>query len=126
MGGLVIDIIVEYLFRAIRLMLERHVARSNNWPIAEAIVVSAVKDPPGMGCDRTRVKYAYKYEGTKYQSTETRPFMGWNSAQQYADWIQSGSILYVRLNPNNPERTVVLDEDQVDVPVSKVFKTLDK
>ena len=64
MGGLFIDIFLEYFFRVLAHGL--NLARSRKWPIADATVLSADCPLATYGCEVATIYYEYAINGEKY------------------------------------------------------------
>ena len=107
MGGLAIDILVEYIFRQVALLLR--VVRSRSWPVTKATVTAACRRG-GYGCDVAEVYYKYRMDGELYTGVYKKPFVFQNSAEYYVNNSASvGADLVVRLKPGDPSISVVFD-----------------
>lgn len=108
MGGLVVDIFVEYIFREIALLLR--VVRSRNWPATKATVTVSDLRGPGYGCVLAEVCYKYRIDGELYTSVYKKPFIVRNSAENYVNnSVPVGADLVVRLKPGDPSTSIVFD-----------------
>ncbi len=108
MGGLVIDIYVEFLIRVIIRFFKTR--GSAAWPIIEAKVTSTGRRG-GYGCDVADVNYHYRVEGELYAATDSVPFIFMNSAEQYLEEHSAGSKLLVRIKSGSPECSIVRQND---------------
>ncbi len=97
MGGLVLDIHVEYLFRVI---LRFFRARgSTSWPVVTAKVTRANLRPGGFGCAVADVTYKYRWDGELYTGTDANPFVYTSSAKAYLENHPPSSEFPVRVKP---------------------------
>ena len=72
MGGLVLDIYVEYL---IRVLVRFFKARgSKSWPVIKGKVTSTNCRPGGVGCAVADISYNYRSNGELYAGTDAKPF----------------------------------------------------
>lgn len=109
MGGLVLDIYVEFLFRVI---LRFFKARgSTSWPVVKAKVTSTGCRPGGFGCAVADVAYKYRADGELYTGTDANPFVYTSSARAYLEDHRPGSELLVRVKPGTPCDSVVRQDD---------------
>ena len=114
MPGLVLDIIVEYLVRiGIRFIRACPV---RVWPTKQAEIMSAGYRPGGFGCAVADLSYKYSFSGKLYVGTNANPFMWTSSAKDYSGHYSRGDKVVVRVNPKNPESSVMLEQDQWALP----------
>ena len=106
MGGLIADIVLEYLFRVIHHAVS--LVRSHKWPTVTASVLSADCPRAGYGCTVANVYYEYTVEGKKYADTFGKPFYLHASGQDYAGTFAKGAVLSVRVKPDYPAASVAL------------------
>lgn len=107
MGGLVIDVVIAYFIRAI-LRLTR-VLRSSGWRMESAKIVSArVGGGWVWNCPTAEIAYIYRFEGEPYTGTDITPFLSESSAQDKAERFKRGETAQVRVNPADPERSVLI------------------
>jgi len=109
MGGLVIDIFVEFLFRFVVRQLQAQGTKS--WPVVKAKVTGTHYRPGGFGCTVLKMTYQYKFAGKRYAGTDAKPFLWTSSAREYYERHAGGSELLVRVKPGNPESSIVRDKD---------------
>ncbi|HXC46770.1 MAG TPA: hypothetical protein VNU20_00665 [Candidatus Sulfotelmatobacter sp.] len=109
MGGLFLDIFIEYLFRiflrAVRLF------RSRNWPVINATVLSAGCPQSGLGCTVANVDYEYAVDGVKYAESFEKPFLSLDAGMGYAQQFVKGTEFRVRVHPVDPSRSVAAPQD---------------
>jgi hypothetical protein len=105
MGGLVLDIIVEYLIRVIGRAIKRY--RSRAWPTVTATVVSSACPLSGYGCQVAEVVYSYRIKGERYLGTNKKPFISSDSGADYVRRFVRGTEFTVRVKPEDPEVSVV-------------------
>ena len=109
MGGLFLDIYVEFIIRVIVRMFRARGSRS--WTILEAKVTGTYCAPGGFGCAVANVTYKYRVDGELYTGTDSNPFVSTDSAKDYLQDHPTGSELLVRVKPGNPESSVVRQDD---------------
>lgn len=110
MGGLVIDIYVEFLYRLVVSLLKRH--RSSNWPRAEAEVMSSQCPQATYGCDVAEIYYKYRINGELYVGIHEKGFVSNSSRMDYADKFPTGRKIIVRVKSEDPSVSILQDEDQ--------------
>ena len=105
MGGLVIDIIIEFLFRTSVNLLQR--IGSSKWPVVTAIVSNSEKRPyPGLGCTVIVIHYKYRNAEMRWEGTYKEPFLFGNYAQAYLNRFPGGYEFPVRVNPKDPSHSI--------------------
>ncbi len=109
MGGLVLDIYVEFIFRVIVRLFRARGSRS--WPVVKAEVTATYHDPGGFGCAVANIAYQYKLNGELYAGTDANPFVSDSSAKDYLENYPTGSELLVRVKPGSPDFSVVRQKD---------------
>jgi len=108
MGGLVLDIYVEYIFRQVVLLIR--IVRSRNWPVMKATVTTSNCPVAGYGCDVAEVCYKYRVDGELYTGSDRKPFIIHNSAEIFVNnSVPVGADLVVRLKPDDPSTSIVLE-----------------
>jgi hypothetical protein len=117
MPGFVLDIIIEYLARILIRFIRAFRART--WPTERAKITSTGYRPGGFGCAVADLAYSYSFAGKLYAGTNANPFMWTSSAKDYSDQYAGGDEIIVRLNPEKPESSVMLEQDQWPLPESK-------
>ena len=106
MGGLFVDIFVEYIFRIV--FHATDLLRSRKWPIAKATVLSADCPSAAYGCDVATVYYEYLVNGGKYGDTFGKPFILRKSGKDYATQFVKGADFNIRVKPDDPSKSVAL------------------
>ena len=106
MGGLFIDIFIEYIFRIF--FQGMHLLRSRTWPIATATVLSADCPDAAYGCQVATVYYEYVVNGEKYGDWFGKPFISKNSGEEYAAPIVKAAQFKVRVKPDDPTKSIPL------------------
>ena len=109
MGGLVIDIYLEFIFRVIARFFRARGAKS--WPVVKAQVTGTYCDPGGFGCVVANVAYEYRLEGELYTGTDAKPFVSDGSAKDYLKSHPQGSELLIRVKPGSPDFSIVRQDD---------------
>ena len=109
MGGLVLDIYVEFIFRVIVRLFKARGAKS--WPVIKAEVTGTNYRPGGFGCAVAEITYKYRFQGELYTGTNAKPFVLGSSAKEYVERYSVGSELLLRVKPGTPESSVVRDRD---------------
>jgi len=107
-GILALFPLVVYFFRAARAWL--NALRSEKWPTAEAIVT---ENPAGYAGSTVEVPYTYHFEGELYTGLHEEPSFGGVSAKFKRRFVKGRRFL-VRVNPEEPEVSVMRDRDQAD------------
>ena len=105
MGGLVIDIVVEFFFRMSVNLLQR--IGTSKWPVVTAIVSKSEKRDSAMGCTVIVIQYKYRNADMRYEGTHKEPFMSFdNYAEAYLRRFPGGSEFPVRVNPKDPSCSI--------------------
>jgi Protein of unknown function (DUF3592) len=102
---------VFYLFQVSRGWLSA--IRSEKWPMAEAIVTA---DPAGFrefARYTVEVPYTYRFQGELYTGLNEEPSFG-GVGSRFLKRFAKGSRFLVRVNPAEPEVSVMRDRDQAD------------
>ena len=116
MGGLVIDIYVEFLYRLSVTLLKRH--RSNNWPQADAEVMSSQCPQATYGCDVAEIYYRYQINGELFVGIHERGFVFNSSGRDYSDKFPTGRKIIVRVKPGDDSVSILQEEDQPRIALS--------
>jgi len=101
MGGLVIDIYVEFLYRFVVGLLKRR--GSNNWPEEKAEVTSSDCPRAGYGCDVAE-------NGELYTGIHEKGFIFHSSGRNYASEFPPGREITIRVKPGNPSVTIMREK----------------
>jgi hypothetical protein len=110
MGGLVIDIYIEYLYRVVTRMIRRF--GSSAWPVAKGNVRSSACPGAGYGCYVAKVYYTYRVDGEHYAGVNEKPFIIRNSGENYVSRFARGTEFTVRVKPQDAAVSLVRDGDQ--------------
>jgi hypothetical protein len=105
-GGLVIDIYVEFLVRSIINLVRAH--KSRDWLTVEASVLNSDVES-GYGCTVAIVRYAYNLNDEPYTGTHKEPFISRRTAPDYLRRFGSDSGVVVRVKPNDHSESVLAD-----------------
>ena len=109
MAGLVIDIYLEFFFRAIVNLIRR--IGTGNWPVITATVSKSERREPGMGCTVIVIHYKFRNAGTRCEGTHKEPFIFDNYADAYLRRFPGGSEFSVRVNPKDPSHSIPADRE---------------
>jgi hypothetical protein len=108
-GGLLLDVWIEFLVRVIVRFFKARGAAS--WPIVEAKVTSAKLRRGYTSCDVADTAYNYRSDGKLYTGTDANPFLTTGSAKDYLEQHPVGSKLLVRVKPESPDFSIVRQDD---------------
>lgn len=109
MGGLFLDDLVVYLFKAAVHRCWDRVSRT--WPVANGMV-AIVLCPEDRTSSTTEVLYTYTVEDKTYKGVHAKPFLLSSSANEYASRFPKGTKLVVRVLKDDPGVSFVRDEEQ--------------
>ncbi len=109
MGGLLLEHLVIYLFKAAVYRCWDRVSRA--WPVVSGLVVT-VPSPADGTSSTTEVLYTYTVEDKTYKGVHAKPFYFRSSANEYANRFPEGTKLVVRVMKNDPGVSFVRDEEQ--------------
>jgi hypothetical protein len=105
MGGLVVDIYIEFFFRTIANLIRR--IGTIEWPVRTAIVTNSEKRPyPGLGCTVIVIHYKYRNAEMRWEGTHNEPFLFGNYAEAYLNRYPGGSEFPVRINPKDHSQSI--------------------
>ena len=111
MGGLVIDVLIAYMIKLI-IRLGR-VWRSRSWrPVTAKIVASRFEDNWVFNCPTVHIAYIYQIDGQTYNGTDSTPFLFSSNGRIDAECFKRGGTATVRVDPREPERSVLRRGDQ--------------
>ncbi len=102
MGGLVLDIYVEYIVRVIIRLFKTWGAKS--WPIIQAKVTSTNCRPGGFGCAVADITYTYRLDGELYMGSDANPFVWTSSAKDYLENYGRGTEVACARETGKPGR----------------------
>ena len=106
MVGRHFDVLMGYSIQTLIRLARRH--RSVGWPVERALVASATYLQAAYGGPLARIDYAYSYKGETYSGIHTKAFLLTESAKRYAGQFVLGAQIPVRVNPTEPETSVVV------------------
>lgn len=111
LGGLVIDIVIAFLIKsALRL---RRSWGSGKWQRVKARVDSSCLAGGWVwNCPTTEVAYTYEFAGQSYSTIDSNPFLSESSAEVELERFRPGEHAVVRVNPMQPQRSVIKWADQ--------------
>jgi hypothetical protein len=110
MGGLLVDIYVEFLYRMVAGLLKRR--RSRTWPNTKAEVMSSQCPKATYGFDVAEIYYKYRVNDELYVGIHEKGFVSHTSGEDYAANYAPGREIKIRYKPEAPSVSVVLEEDQ--------------
>ncbi|HKW24326.1 MAG TPA: hypothetical protein VJN48_01000 [Terriglobales bacterium] len=105
MGGFVVDIFVFYLIRTLHRAWTKR--GTSTWELKQAKVVSISTSPPAYGCPVAEVVYSYTLVDRTFRGSDDIPFVWRGSADEYVRKHLPESVLDVRVNPEEPEISIV-------------------
>jgi hypothetical protein len=108
MAGFVIDIIIEFFFRAIANLVRR--IGTGNWPVVTATVSDSERREPGMGCTVIVIHYKFRNAELHYEGTHKEQIFFINYAEAYLRRYHGGSEFPVRYNPRNPACSIPAEQ----------------
>ena len=111
MGGLVIDIVIAFFIKsALRL---RRAWGSGKWQRVKARVDSSCLAGGWVwNCPTTEIAYTYEFAGQTYSVIDSNPFLSESSAKVEVERFKPGRYAVVRVNPMQPQRSVIKWADQ--------------
>jgi Protein of unknown function (DUF3592) len=109
--GLVIDVVIAFLIKSgLRL---RRAWGSGKWQRVKARVDSSTLAGGWVwNCPTTEIAYTYEFAGQTYSVIDTNPFLFETSAKVEVERFSPGENAVVRVNPMQPERSVIKWADQ--------------
>src|SRR5690242_19340199 len=99
MGGLVVDIYVEYLFRLLAGMFKR--LGSGGWSLVKATVTHSSCPKASYGCDVAEICYTYRVAGELYTGIHQKGFIFHSTGEYYAAQFVRGKEILVRVKPGD-------------------------
>jgi hypothetical protein len=109
MGGLVVDIFVVYVIRA--LVRKWRQRGTSAWDLKEARIAEICHRPIALGCPVVELVYLYNVDDKNLARMESVQFLWDSSADDYVRNHPRESSLAIRVNPGKPEMSIVVDED---------------
>jgi hypothetical protein len=109
MAGLVIDIVLAYLFSSI--VRAFHFLKSFRWSRVDGITLESTVLDPYWGCPSVKIRYQISTDGSQ-QGWDEVPFYLIGSAKIYAKKLRHNLRVTIRVNPKNSERAFFFPYDQ--------------
>lgn len=111
LGGLVIDIVIAFVIKS-ALRLGRAWG-SDKWQRVKARVDSSCLAGGWVwNCPTTEIAYTYEFAGQTYSAIDDNPFLSESSAKVELECFRPGKHAVVRVNPTQPQRSVIMWADQ--------------
>jgi hypothetical protein len=112
--GLIIDVLIAYV---IKLIVRLGRARgSSNWRLVTAtIATSRFDDNWGWNCPTVHIAYTYQLDGETYSGQDSKPFLFSRLGEEGAECFKPGETAKVRVDPHEPERSVLRRADQANL-----------
>ena len=109
MGGLVIDIVLAFLFKSF--VRAFHFVKSLRWQRSPASVLKSTVLDPFLGCPSVRVHYQVVSTENSQQGWDEVPFCFRGSARRYAQSFSRNEVVTVRVNPDNSREMYFFPDD---------------
>ena len=111
MGGLVIDVVIAYLIKSTLRFC--HFWGSRNWKSVPAKIDSSWVDGGFVwNCYEADIALTYKFEGQTYSTIDRKPYFLQNSAKLRVERYRAGETATIRVNPVQPQESVLRQADQ--------------
>jgi hypothetical protein len=111
LGGLVIDVVIAFVIKSALRM--RRAWGSSKWQHVKAIVDSSCLAGGWVwNCPTTEIAYTYEFAGQTYSVIDSNPFLSESSAKVEVERFRPGKYAVVRVNPMQPQRSVIKWADQ--------------
>lgn len=105
MGGLFVDVFVLYLIRILHRAWRKR--GTSKWDLKQAKVVTISCPPAAYGCPVAETVYSYTLGDRTCRGSDDIPFIWRVSADEYVRKHPAESVLDVRVNPDEPEISMV-------------------
>lgn len=110
--GFFADLYLVYLFKVLSRWTKFRGSR--NWDTNEAIVTAMPdRTPAALGCPTLEIPYEYRVNGELYTGLHEEPFLLVDSLNTFAARFTAGNRFVIRINPDRPEISTVLEADQI-------------
>ncbi|MGO8797217.1 MAG: DUF3592 domain-containing protein [Candidatus Sulfotelmatobacter sp.] len=110
---------IDFLVVVFKRIIGQTAARgSDAWPLAEGTVTAPPRAKFRLGRQSIELVYSYRFQGELYTGDHEQSFVLGRSLPDYVKRFGKGSRLAVRVKPEDPEVSVVRNEDQGASPVS--------
>jgi hypothetical protein len=117
MSGLVIDILIAFLYKASIRGFD--LMRSRKWKRKNAVITAFILQDPYLGCPSAKVEYQVCMTEPALQRSAEIAFYFHNSAKKYIESLSSNLAVIVRVSPGNNQEVLFFPYDQVNSsPVS--------
>ena len=107
MLGWYIDVLIGYAIRSLIRFVRT--LQSDKWPVEKGTISSTTCPLAVYGGPVAEITYTYIYHGEYYSGIHTKAFLLRDSAQDYVNRIVVGQQMPVRVNPAQPERSVIVE-----------------
>jgi hypothetical protein len=107
MLGWYVDVLIGYAIRSLIRFFRK--LRSEKWPVEKGTVSSAICPAAVYGGPVAELGYTYIYNGEYYSGIHTKAFLLRDSARRYVNGIIVGGQVPVRVDPAQPEKSVLVD-----------------
>ena len=109
--GLIIDVVIAYL---IKLTLRFGRAwGSGSWKLLSAKIDSSRFDDNWVwNCPTVHIAYIYELGGETYSGEDSRPFFFSRFGEEDAERFKPGETAVVRVDPHQPQRSILRRVDQ--------------
>jgi Protein of unknown function (DUF3592) len=104
--GWYLDVLIGYAIRTLIRFVRT--LQSEKWPVEKGTVSSAICPSAVYGGPVAEIGYTYIYNGEYYSGIHTKAFLLRESAQAYVSGVIVGGQMPVRVNPAQPERSVLV------------------
>jgi hypothetical protein len=110
MLGWYVDIIVGYI---VRITMQTIKSRGGSrWLLQRATVTGSNCEYSVYGGQVAEVTYTWNRDGEYFSGMHKEPFLFHGSAVEYAARFPAGSDLIIRVQPSQPEVSIIRDNDQ--------------
>jgi hypothetical protein len=107
MIGWYFDIVLGYLIRSLVRFVK--LRRSETWPVEKGKLLNATCPAISFGGPVAEFRYTYIHKGEYYSGVHAKAFMLRSSAEEYAGQFPTGAEIPVRVNPTQPEISVIVE-----------------
>jgi hypothetical protein len=110
MGGLILDNIIVFLYRIIRISIGAY--RSSTWPTTTGKVDDSCAPEHEM-YPFAEVFYSYIVDGENHSGTYTKGFWYTDSAKHFAADFPPGRSVIIRYRPDHPSEPFMQEESSI-------------
>jgi hypothetical protein len=112
--GLIIDVLIAYIIKQV-VRLHRTWG-SSGWKRVEAKINSSVLGGGWVwNCPTVEIAYTYGFDGQTYRGLDRKPYFFDGPAEVRVTRFKPGETAIVRVNPQQPQTSVLVHDDQADV-----------